>query len=73
MWFIYDWKNKIDMVWCDYDFKSYLYTVVHKGYVYMTIFNGEVFFKEGKLVNINEEEIIKNTKEVEEKYLHGSK
>ena len=39
----------------------------------MTIFNGEVVFKEGKLVNINEEEIIKNAKEVEEKYLHGSK
>ena len=66
-------KNKIEMVGCDYDFKSFLCTVGHKGYVYMTIVNGEVVFKEGKLVNINEEEIIEKAKEVEEKYLHGSK
>ena len=35
----------------------------------MTIVNGEVVFKEGKLTNINEEEIMKKAKEVEEKYL----
>lgn len=66
-------KKKIEMVGCDYDFKSYLCTVGHKGYVDMTIVNGKVVFKDGKLVNIDEEKIMEKAKEVEEKYLHGSK
>ena len=66
-------KNRIEMVGCDYDFKSYLCTVGYKGYVDMTIVNGEIVFKQGKLVNIDEEEIIKKAKEVEEKYLYGNK
>ena len=65
-------KNKIEMVGCDYDFKSYLCTVGYKGYVDMTIVNGIVVFKDGKLVNIDEEKIIPKAKEVEEKYLHGN-
>ena len=66
-------KNKIEMVGCDYDFKSYLCTVGYKGHVDMTIVKGEIVFKDGKLVNIEEDQIIPKAKEVEEKYLHGSK
>lgn len=38
----------------------------------MTIVNGIVVFKDGKLVNIDEEKIIPKAKEVEEKYLYGN-
>jgi cytosine/adenosine deaminase-related metal-dependent hydrolase len=66
-------KNRIEMVGCDYDFKSYLCTVGHKGHVDMTIVNGNIVFKDGKLVNIDEEKVIPKAKEIEEKYLHGNK
>ena len=66
-------KNKIEMVGCDYDFKSYLCTVGYKGYVDMTIVNGEIVFNKGNLVKIDEGKIMKKAKEVQEKYLHGNK
>ena len=61
----------IEMVCCYHDFKNYLCTVGHKGNVFMTIANGKIVFKEGKLINIeNEEELEKKSREVEEKYLN---
>ena len=61
----------IEMVGCDHDFKSYLCTVGHKGDVYMTVVNGKIVFKEGKLMGLdNEEEIIKKAKEVENEYIN---
>jgi len=66
-------KNRIEMVGCDYDFKSYLCTVGYKGHVDMTIVNGNIVFKDGKLVNIDEENVIPKAKKIEEKYLHGNK
>ena len=59
------------MVGCDHDFKSYLCTVGHKGDVYMTVVNGKVVFKDGKLMGLeNEEEIIKKAREVENEYIN---
>ena len=61
----------IEMVGCDHDFKNYLCTVGHKGNVFMTIVNGKIVFKEGKLINIeNEEEIEQKAREVENDYLN---
>lgn len=62
--------NVIDMVGSDYDFKSYLSTVGYKGNTYMTIVNGIIVAKEGKLSGIEDEDsLIKKAKDVEEKYL----
>ena len=61
----------VEMVGCDHDFKNYLCTVGHKGNVFMTIVNGKIVYKEGKLINLpNEEEIAKKAREVEEIYLN---
>lgn len=60
----------IEMVGCDHDFKNYLCTVGHKGHVFMTIVNGKIVFKEGKLTNIeNEEEIAQKARQIEKEYL----
>ena len=49
----------------------YLCTVGHKGYVFMTIVNGKIVFKDGKLTNIeNEEELEMKAREVENEYLN---
>jgi len=47
-------KNRIEMVGCDYDFKSFLCTVGFHHPVDITIVNGEVVVQDGKLVKINE-------------------
>ena len=61
----------IEMVGCDHDFKNYLCTVGHKGNVFMTIVNGKIVFKDGKLTNIeNEEELELKAREVENEYLN---
>ena len=61
----------IEMVGCDHDFKNYLCTVGHKGNVFMTIVNGKIVFKDGKLTNIeNEEELEQKEREVENEYLN---
>jgi hypothetical protein len=49
----------------------YLCTVGHKGNVFMTIVNGKIVFKDGKLTNIeNEEELEMKAREVENEYLN---
>ena len=61
----------IEMVGCDHDFKNYLCTVGHKGDVYMTIVNGKIVFKEGKLIGLdNEEEICKKARKIENDYIN---
>ena len=42
----------VEMFGCDHDFKNYLCTVGHKGNVFMTIVNGKIVYKEGKLIRM---------------------
>ncbi len=51
-------SNRIEYVGTQYDPKSVLGTVGHKGEVDYTIVNGKVVVKKGKLVGIDEEKIV---------------
>ena len=64
-------KERIEMVGCDYDFKSFLCTVGFKGCVDFTVVKGELVVKDGKLCKVNEGDIIPKAREIEDKYLYG--
>lgn len=51
--------NKLELVGTDSDYKSVLGTVGYKGSVHTTIVNGKVVVRDGKLVTVDEEKLIK--------------
>ena len=62
--------NRIDMIGAQFDPMSVLCTVGLKGSVDYTVVNGDIVVKEGRLVRVDEENLVRKANEAVTDYLN---